>query len=848
MRKIFLFLLPAFLLLVGVEAWGATSTVTASKVTSSSFSWTGSGSVAWTGTVNGGATNQNMNSGYAQVGTSSSPSTSITISTSGISGTISSIVIDCAAYQGKATVSATVDGKAFGTQNQSVPSWSNNSGDEVTFTGSASGAIVITMTNGSGGRAMYIKSIVVTYTAGYSVIYNANGATSGTVPTDETSYSSGATVTVLGNTNGLVKTGYAFDGWNTQNDGLGTDRAVGSTFSITGSTTLYAKWTPYTITALSSNDSYGTVSLLGSVITGAPKDGYRYASPAYTVTGSATVSQDGNAFTVTPSSDCTVQINFEEIPSRTITATADGGTVTIKNGDDIVASGSSVREGTELAIIAAAGASKVFLGWSITGATPADEYAATTTFTVGASNVVVEAVFDDATTYEINWSVNGNIVKTENVVENEDLDFSAPASGIPANYVFKGWRDATLDKTDTDPDDYVTAATSTANITYYAVMAVAVSGTPTLTKMKSGDGFTAGDKVVIVAQDLNYGLYQEDASASDYVKNFNFDGKASSIAADDKTWWTVSVGSSAGKWIIGDATNGYLYSSASNNLCTSTENSTEFALSGTFNLKTCSDNRYLSCRSDLTSANKYLYRLGGTGGNGTVNFDIYKYVPATTTYTNFCTTVPTATVTIYAACTDGTNCYATYSNASSAFVVPEGLTVSTVSVSAGQLVMTEYSEGDVVKANIGVLLSVPAASAGDYTIVLTSATGTENDDNMLHPGLATADAMAAAYNPANYKFYKLALNNAGTANTAGFYYGAENGVQFASSIGKAFLAVPNDAAPNAPSHFMFNEEENNATNIETVEVDEEGFKFIQNGELFIKRNGVIYNALGQMVK
>ena len=231
MRKIFLFLLPAFLLLVGVEAWGATSTVTASKVTSSSFSWTGSGSVAWTGTVNGGATNQNMNSGYAQVGTSSSPSTSITISTSGISGTISSIVIDCAAYQGKATVSATVDGKAFGTQNQSVPSWSNNSGDEVTFTGSASGAIVITMTNGSGGRAMYIKSIVVTYTAGYSVIYNANGATSGTVPTDETSYSSGATVTVLGNTNGLVKTGYAFDGWNTQNDGLGTDRAVGSTFT-----------------------------------------------------------------------------------------------------------------------------------------------------------------------------------------------------------------------------------------------------------------------------------------------------------------------------------------------------------------------------------------------------------------------------------------------------------------------------------------------------------------------------------------------------------------------------------------------------------------------------------------
>ena len=86
-----------------------------------------------------------------------------TLSTSGIPGTITSVVFDCAARQGKATVSVTVGGNVFGAQNQNVPSWSNNLGGNVTFEGSASGAIVITMTNGDGGGGMYIKSVTVTY-------------------------------------------------------------------------------------------------------------------------------------------------------------------------------------------------------------------------------------------------------------------------------------------------------------------------------------------------------------------------------------------------------------------------------------------------------------------------------------------------------------------------------------------------------------------------------------------------------------------------------------------------------------------------------------------------------------
>ncbi len=83
--------------------------------------------------------------------------------------------------------------------------------------------------------------------ATYTVTYNANGAESGSVPTDTGAYEDGAGVTVRGNTGTLARTGYTFVGWNTAGDGTGivtgTSYAPGSTFTISGaSVTLYAEW------------------------------------------------------------------------------------------------------------------------------------------------------------------------------------------------------------------------------------------------------------------------------------------------------------------------------------------------------------------------------------------------------------------------------------------------------------------------------------------------------------------------------------------------------------------------------------------------------------------------------
>jgi len=85
----------------------------------------------------------------------------------------------------------------------------------------------------------------------YTITYDENGSTAGTVPVDSNSpYKSGTEVTVLGNSGGLVKNDHDFMGWNTDASGSGTNYTEGAIFSITEDTTLYAFWEPkkFTVT------------------------------------------------------------------------------------------------------------------------------------------------------------------------------------------------------------------------------------------------------------------------------------------------------------------------------------------------------------------------------------------------------------------------------------------------------------------------------------------------------------------------------------------------------------------------------------------------------------------------
>jgi len=87
----------------------------------------------------------------------------------------------------------------------------------------------------------------------YTVTYNGNTKTSGNVPVDGSSpYLTGSSVTVLGNSGTLAKTGYTFAGWNTAANGSGTSYAQGDTFTIDANIILYARWALSPPTGLSS--------------------------------------------------------------------------------------------------------------------------------------------------------------------------------------------------------------------------------------------------------------------------------------------------------------------------------------------------------------------------------------------------------------------------------------------------------------------------------------------------------------------------------------------------------------------------------------------------------------------
>lgn len=276
--------------------------------------------------------------------------------------TISKIYIDGAEYAGSFETGSFVAKNATG------------STAVTQLTGiSATSSIVIAFSelNGTSQANIYYE---ITYTAPastYTVTYDANGATSGTVPTDDSEYDEDATVTVLDNTGSLAKTDCTWGGWNTAADASGTDYAAGATFSITANTTLYAKWIPNAPStpsfspasgALNAGDAVTISSYLattiyycwtdeesapeagdysssaavdGQLVVNAPNDAnkkylYTYGS---NVTGSSSVFHNTKAFTITV--DDTAPTLSSSVPAAAATGVAISGTIVLTMSEAI---------------------------------------------------------------------------------------------------------------------------------------------------------------------------------------------------------------------------------------------------------------------------------------------------------------------------------------------------------------------------------------------------------------------------------------------------------------------------------------------------------------------------------
>ena len=97
-----------------------------------------------------------------------------------------------------------------------------------------------TGTNYSAGSSYTVSGNITLYAMWYcTVTYNINGG-SGTTPGAQTA-NAGSSIT-LHTGSGLSRSGYTFGGWNTNTSGTGTNYSAGSSYNVTGNTTLYAKW------------------------------------------------------------------------------------------------------------------------------------------------------------------------------------------------------------------------------------------------------------------------------------------------------------------------------------------------------------------------------------------------------------------------------------------------------------------------------------------------------------------------------------------------------------------------------------------------------------------------------
>ena len=158
----------------------------------------------------------------------------------------------------------------------------------------------------------------------YTVTYNGNTNTGGNTPTDS-SYASGSTVTVLGNSGSpiLAKSGFTFAGWNTDANGSGTSYSQGNTFAINANTTLYAQWTP-----LPPQPAPSTPTLLSSV--GGNTEAYILFTQSGTITNYEYSTDNGTTFLAFSPVQIYSPVNITKLSSDGVTPLTNGTTYTVK--------------------------------------------------------------------------------------------------------------------------------------------------------------------------------------------------------------------------------------------------------------------------------------------------------------------------------------------------------------------------------------------------------------------------------------------------------------------------------------------------------------------------------------
>ncbi|MDO8645857.1 MAG: InlB B-repeat-containing protein, partial [Candidatus Planktophila sp.] len=208
----------------GSTAAQSANTVTA--LTSNGFTRTGYTFANWNTSASGSGTSYANAASYA-----------FTSSVTLYARWNSTVTFDGNTSTGGSTAAQTADtstvltSNGFTKTNYTFAGWSTTSGSaSVAYADGASYPFT------GGATTLYAQWTLPTY----SVSYNGNGSSGGSVP-DTSTVNSGATFT-LSSGSGISKTSYTFSRWNTAANGSGTYYSAGDTLTVTSAIAFYAQW------------------------------------------------------------------------------------------------------------------------------------------------------------------------------------------------------------------------------------------------------------------------------------------------------------------------------------------------------------------------------------------------------------------------------------------------------------------------------------------------------------------------------------------------------------------------------------------------------------------------------
>ncbi len=406
------------------------------------------------------------------------------------SSTSGTVPLDNNTYSGGATVTVLTNSGSLAKTGYTFSGWNT-----ATDGSGTNYAVSSSLTMPAANVTLYAKWIPV----GFTVTYNDNGSTSGSVPVDGTAYSSGASVNTLSNSGTLAKTNYTFAGWNTAADGSGTTYTAPQTgaFTIATNTTLYAKWTPnnYTVTFDGNSQTSGSAS--PTSVSGNYNTNVTLATVGTLIKTSFTFSgwntqtdglgTDYAAGLTTYNITANITLYAKWIAAGTYTVTYNGNTNT---GGSAPTDGSSpYTSGSSVTVLSAGSLTKTgytFAGWNTAADGSGTDRAVASTFSMPAANTILYAKWT-VNTYTVTFNTNSGTgsPNISSVSGNYNTNVTLATAGTlsKTGYTFAGWNTA-VDGSGTTYAAGLTTYNVTADVTLYAQWTYNVS--------YNGNGNTSG--------------------------------------------------------------------------------------------------------------------------------------------------------------------------------------------------------------------------------------------------------------------------------------------------------------------------------------------------------------------